>query len=302
MQAPRSELRAVLQKAIGRLQAAGVDTPRLDAELLLAYCLDVERSYLLAHPEHPLSPTQHECFEQLVAHRAAREPLAYLTGERWFYGLRFQVNPHVLIPRPETEMLVEQGLAWLRQRAQRPQTVVDVGTGSGAIAVALARHAPHSATIIASDLSFAALTVARSNARRHHVLPRLHFIQSDLLAALRGPLHLILANLPYVSPQERNGLMPEVRDHEPVQALFAGASGLELIARCLAEASSRLAAGGAMLLEIGYQQGEAVQTLARRRFPQAQITLHHDLAGLPRLVSIHPPPFPLPHEHQTPRL
>ncbi|NOZ73197.1 MAG: peptide chain release factor N(5)-glutamine methyltransferase [Chloroflexi bacterium] len=291
MKAPTLELRQALQEAVFRLQAAGIDTPRLDAEVLLAHCLQVERSYLLAHPEASLSSEQYTCFALLLARREAREPLAYLTGERWFFGLKFRVNHHVLVPRPETEMLVERALEWLQQRVDISPIVVDVGTGSGAIAISLARHAPPSTTIIATELSSSALSVARYNARRHHVLPRIHLVQSDLLSAVGGPVHLVLANLPYVSAQERPYLMPEVRDYEPELALFAGDSGLELIECCLREASSRLAPGGAVLLEIGYQQGKAVQTLARRYFNKACVIIYSDLAGLPRLVSIQTPPF-----------
>ena len=172
-------LREFLQEAIGELREAGVDSPELDAELLLAHALGVERSWLLAYPEHRLTPDQMAAFQSLLARRLAREPLAYITGRRWFYDIQLAVTPAVLIPRPETEELVERALAWLRER---PRAVVaDVGTGSGAIALAVAKHAPR-ARIYATDISPEALAVARENARRLGLAARVAFLLGDLLA------------------------------------------------------------------------------------------------------------------------
>ncbi|NOZ48809.1 MAG: peptide chain release factor N(5)-glutamine methyltransferase [Chloroflexi bacterium] len=294
---PARRVKQACRQAVVQLQAAHIDSPQLDAELLLAHCLQVERPALLAHPEWPLEPGQLAHFRRLLARRVHHEPLAYLIGERWFYGLLFYINSDVLVPRPETEMLVEAGLAWLRQRPQLTATVVDVGTGSGAIAVAMAVHAPPSARIIGSDLSAAALAVARRNAGGHGVAARVQWMQGDLLSGLAEPVQLILANLPYVATADREGLMPEVRDHEPKLALFAGPTGLDMIARCLQQARSRLTAGGAMFLEIGYQQGPAVRDLAQRAFPTATVTVHPDLAGLDRMVRIQTASPPHHHEH-----
>ncbi len=268
-----------------RLSAAGIDEAALEADLLLAACLEVDRAFLPAHGDAVLTPAQERRLHDWIERRFRREPLAYITGRRWFYGLEFIVTPAVLIPRPETELLVEQALAWLQTR-QMTAAVVDVGTGSGAVAVALACHTPPTVRIEAGDISAAALAVARRNARRHGVADRITWFWGDLLEPLTTTVDLILANLPYVALGERDRLMPEVRDFEPPEALFAGADGLNLIGRLLAQAPSRLKPGGALFLEIGYGQGEAVLALARAAFPHARLTLHPDLAGIERVVQI----------------
>lgn len=271
--------------ARARLAAAGIDEAALEADLLLAACLEVERAFLPAHGEMALTPAQERRFHEWVERRLRREPLAYITGRRWFYGLEFVVTPAVLIPRPETELLVELALAWL-QRRRMAATLADVGTGSGAVAVALACHTPSTVRILATDISAAALAVAQTNARRHGVADRIAWFQGDLLAPLPTPVDLILANLPYVGLAERDRLMPEVRDFEPPEALFAGEDGLSLIGRLLAQAPGRLRPGGGLFLEIGYGQGEAILTLARATFPTAHLALHPDLAGIPRVLQV----------------
>ncbi len=281
---PQLSVAQALRLAVPQLKNAGISTPHLDAELLLAHCLQVERPALIAHPEYQLTTGQQARFRELLARRLRREPLAYLIHERWFYGLKLYVDSSVLIPRPETEMLVEAALNWLRGNPSA--TVVDVGTGSGAIAVALACHAPPAARILATDISADALRVARRNTHIHGVATHIALIQTDLLQALAPPLHLIVANLPYVASRDRDALIPEVRDYEPGVALFAGPEGLDLLDRCLAQARQRLAAGGLILQEIGYVQGSAVQQLAQQHFPAANISIHQDLAGLERMVSI----------------
>lgn len=271
--------------ARARLAAAGIDEAALEADLLLAACLEVERAFLPAHGEVLLTSEQEQRYRDWVERRARREPLAYITGRRWFYGLELVVTPAVLIPRPETELLVELALAWLARRSMTA-TVVDVGTGSGAVAVALACHTPPTVRIVATDISAAALAVAQTNARRHGVADRIAWFQGDLLASLTIPVDLILANLPYVALAERDRLMPEVRDFEPPEALFAGEDGLSLIGRLLAQAPAYLQSGGGLLLEIGYGQDEAVLALARATFPTAHLTLHTDLAGIPRVLQV----------------
>ncbi len=266
------------------LTAAGIDTPELDAELLLARVLNVDRGWLIAHPEHVLTPAQRTAFKKMVARRAQREPLAYITGQRWFYDILLHITPAVLIPRPETEELVELALAWLR--AHPAAVVADIGTGSGAIALAIARHTSPDVRILATDISPEALNVARENARRLDVAERVHFHQGDLLAALPGPVDLIVANLPYVAERDRGELMPEVGVFEPEEALFSGPAGLNHLQRLLAAAPDYLRPGGAILLEIGYDQGEAVQSLARQHFPTATIRIHQDLAGHDRVLIV----------------
>lgn len=283
------EVGGELAAAAKVLARAGIDGAQLDAEVLLAHVLGVERTFLLTHPDQALTPRQATGYGELIHRRASREPLAYLTGKRWFFGLELVVSPAVLIPRPESELLVEQGLAWLQLRPAGA-TVVDVGTGSGAIAVSLAAHTAPQVRVFAIDSSPVALAVAQENARRH-CPDRLTFLCGDLLAPLTDAADLILANLPYVAEGERSDLMPEVRDYEPDEAIFGGYDGLALIERLLAQAPGHLRLGAAIMLEIGASQGKAALQLARRHFPSATITLHPDLAGLDRILVIANPEF-----------
>lgn len=273
-----------LAQAATRLDNDGVESPRFDAELLLAHVLGVNRAAILAHPDRTLTPKQLTRFRDLVTRRAEREPLAYIVGRREFFGLDFTVDPRVLIPRPETELLVEYALR-LARRLDGPAHIADAGAGSGAIAVTLAVHLPQ-ATIYALDDSAEALEVVAENARRHGVGDRVHRLQGDLLAPLPGPVDLITANLPYVAADEWAELAPEIRDHEPRAALDGGADGLALIRRLLATAEPHLRPGGAILLEIGASQGVAVTALARQSFPLADVQLQQDYAGLDRLIVI----------------
>ena len=281
-------LQAALRQAVEALRNAGVQSEtgesRLDAELLLAYTLGLNRAAILAQPDRPLSPKELTRFRDLVARRAAREPLPYITGRREFFGLDFAVDARVLIPRPETELLVEHALR-ITRRVAGPVEIADVGAGSGAIAVTLAVRLPH-ATVYALDESAGALAVTAENARRHNVAGRVQCRQGDLLAPLPGPVDLIAANLPYVTTAEWLALPPELHDYEPRAALDGGPDGLDAIRRLLAAAGPYLHPGGALLLEIGASQGVAVTTLARRCFPAAGVQLHRDYAGLDRLVIV----------------
>jgi release factor glutamine methyltransferase len=273
----------LLAEASRVLARAHVDSPHLDGELLLAHVLEVDRSWLMAHPRALLSSEQVARWHTLLARRVAREPLAYIIGQRWFYDSLLHVTPAVLIPRPETEELVERALAWL-QTHPRAQ-VADIGTGSGAIALMLAKHAAN-AHILATDISAAALDVARGNAQQLQLASRITFLQGDLLAPLPGAVDLLIANLPYVRQRDRAGLTPEVRVHEPALALFSGPEGLNHLQRFLTAAPRYLNPGGCILLEIGYDQGDVVAALAARHFPRATITIHQDLSGHPRIVEI----------------
>jgi len=284
MTAAAVRLQAALQQAIQSLRNAEVDEARLDAELLLAYTLNLNRAAILAQPERPLTPKELTRFRDLVARRAAREPLPYITGHREFFGLDFVVDARVLIPRPETELLVEHALHMARP-VPSPFEIADVGAGSGAIAVTLAVHLPH-AVVYALDDSAGALAVTAENARRHHVVDRVQCRQGDLLAPLPGPVDLIAANLPYVATGEWLELLPELRDYEPRAALDGGPDGLDAIRRLLAAAGPYLHPSGTLLLEIGASQGAAVTALARRYFPAADVQLHRDYAGLDRLVIV----------------
>ncbi len=266
------------------LDLATVDSPRLDAELLLAHALDVSRAHLWAHPEQPLTPEQQHHYHDLLVRRAQGEPLPYITGRVEFHGLELAVDPRVLIPRPETETLVDLALAWQVEAACRVLEVADVGTGSGCIAVSLAHALQAQAHLYALDLSPDALAVAQSNAERHQVADRIDFLQSDLLAALPCPVDLILSNPPYVAADEP--LPRHVRQHEPRLALDGGRDGLDLIRRLLSQASAHLRPGGAVMLEIGASQGPAGTELAQAAFPQAEVAVHLDLAGLDRVLVV----------------
>jgi release factor glutamine methyltransferase len=273
-----------LSQAARRLRNEGVESPRLDAELLLAHVVGVNRAAILTWPDRGLTPRQLTRYRTLVARRSDREPLAYITGHREFFGLDFAVNHTVLIPRPETELLVEHALRHARQQERAPR-IADVGAGSGAIAVTLAVHLP-GAIVYAVDDSAQALAMVAANASRHKVSDRVHCLPGDLLAPLPQPVDQLTANLPYVTSSEWEDLPPEIRDYEPRSALDGGPDGLVLIRRLLAGASSHLRPKATILIEIGASQGAAVCDLAGRSFPQAQVRLHQDYAGLDRLVVV----------------
>jgi release factor glutamine methyltransferase len=278
------EAREALGQAVHTLGSQGVESPRLDAELLLCHVLGASRATILAWPERRLTPKELTAYRNLVARRAGRVPLAYILGQREFFGLDFAVDPRVLVPRPETELLVEHALHRAQDLASPPH-IADVGVGSGAIAVALAVHLPE-ATVYALDGSAGALEVTSLNAHRHRVGDRVSCLQGDLLEPLRGPVDLITANLPYVTTVEWEDLPPEIREYEPRSALDGGPDGLALIRRLLATAGPYLRPGSAILIEIGAHQGIAATALARNSFPHAAVTLHQDYAGLDRLVVV----------------
>lgn len=258
------------------------DRPQVEAELLLAHLLDQPRTYLHAHPEALLTPEQIATYAKWVQRRVADEPLPYITGQIEFFGLTFAVTPEVLIPRPETETLVETALTWLK--AHPAATAVDVGTGSGCIAVALAVHAP-ALRLYATDISRAALDVARANAKRHNVADHITFIEGDLLAPLSEPVDLIVSNPPYIAEGEWYALPLSVRQ-EPRLALLAGTDGLDAIRRLVQQARTRLAPGGLILVEIGEWQGEAAQALAQAAYTKADVSILPDLAGKDRILRI----------------
>jgi release factor glutamine methyltransferase len=282
----RDSVAQTLVQAAQTLSAAGCDTPRLDAEVLLGHVLGQDRAWLYAHLEHALGPDQLGDYLALIARRAEREPVAYLTGHREFFGLDFAVTSNVLIPRPETERLVEIALQILKAEASpEARAIADVGAGSGAIAVALAVHVP-AAHVFATDVSAAALAVARHNAVRHGVACRIDCLQGDLLAPLRGPFYLIVANLPYLSQADLAAAPPEVAHWEPRIALEGGPDGLVPIRRLLAAAVSRLHSTGVLLAEIGAGQGAGVLTLAEQYFPRAAVEIAQDYARLDRVLVV----------------
>jgi release factor glutamine methyltransferase len=253
-----------------------------DAELLLAHVLRRDRTWLLAHPEHPLTEAELQQLQALAARRAAHEPLQYILGEQEFYGLNLTVTPATLIPRPETELLVESVLHWLtaRPRLSAP-TILDVGTGTGAIAIALAHHHP-TAQLTACDISPLALNMARYNASRHNVETRITFAESDLLAALPSrSFDVIVSNPPYVPTTDAPTLQPEVLNHEPHTALFAGPDGLDIYRRLIPQAHTALHPGGLLALEFGFNQREALTTLLH---DWQHVRFRNDYAGIPRIA------------------
>ena len=241
----------------GAARFDGLTMARRDAELLLMHAIGRDRAYLLTHPEAQLTSEQAAVYEEWLARRERHEPIQYIIGEQEFFGLRLRVTPDVLIPRPETEHLVEAALERVERNA--PLRIADIGTGSGAIAVALA-HALPMAHLTALDISPAALAVARSNAETHSVSGHIRFCESDLLEAVAGEsFDMIVSNPPYVAENEI--LEPQVRDYEPTSALFAGATGLDVYERLIPQAQAALKPGGWLLLEIGHGQRDALAQL-----------------------------------------
>ncbi|MGH9328993.1 MAG: peptide chain release factor N(5)-glutamine methyltransferase [Vicinamibacterales bacterium] len=265
-----------------RLVAAGIpdDQARLDAELLARHALGWDRAVWLASRRDPAPDPFVAEYETLVARRAAREPISLITGAREFWGLQFDTKPGVLIPRHETELIVEEALEALAG-TEAPR-IADVGTGSGCLAVALAHELPR-ARVVATDLSPLALEVARCNAAKHAVTDRVRFVLTDLLDNVTETFDAIVSNPPYVVSGAREGLAPEVRDHEPALALFGGADGLDAIRAVFARTPARLAPAGRLIVEFGYGQDERVCDLAREA-AFTVVRVREDLQGIPRVV------------------
>jgi release factor glutamine methyltransferase len=270
--------------ALEELTRARVDSPANTADLLVGFVLGWDRIRVLIHAEQEMPEEAWTLLRSLVSRRANCEPLQYLTGKQEFYGLSFRVTPQVLIPRPETEIMVEKALDLVRRHLLSGIRFADIGTGSGCIAVSIA-HGVHSALGWAVDISAAALKVARENASRHGVADRLLFVQSNLLESFpRTPcLNFILCNPPYIAVKECDSLPSEVKNYEPHAALFGGESGLEVYQRLIPEVSSRLVAGGYLLLEVGLGQAEQVGQLIEKESMSLQEVIN-DLQGIPRCL------------------
>ncbi|MGZ6313566.1 MAG: peptide chain release factor N(5)-glutamine methyltransferase [Candidatus Limnocylindrales bacterium] len=296
-----STIRELLEAAVAELRSAGSESPRLDAELLLGHVLGIDRTAVLAHPEAAVGEGQRAAFEAALARRATGEPVAYIRGVKEFYGLAFTVDPRALIPRPETETLVELALAHItgvltgapRPAGTPPLHVWDVGTGSGAIAVALAVHLRRrgysgAVRFSASDCSADALRLALENAVGHGVADAVEFRLADLVDlppdAFR-PIDLLVANLPYI-PSDVVPALPIAASYEPRLALDGGLDGLEVVRRLLAELPRVLAPGGAALLEIGADQATGVREAVAERLAGWSLTFHADLTGRPRVAEL----------------
>jgi release factor glutamine methyltransferase len=298
------DIRRALKKGMGVLRAAGVPSHTLAAELLLMHALGRDRTWLYTHPEALLEPADTEKYFGLIARRADGEPAQYLTGKQEFWGLEFEVNPAVLIPRPETEHVMEVALARLGPRGlkihmdtglpREKLRIADVGTGSGCLAISLACELPH-AEVFATDISAPALEVALRNATRHAVADRIHFLLTDLLAPLLCsslatnysplPFDLIVSNPPYVSCNEANQLQREVLNHEPHAALFGGPTGVEIYARLIEESGRLLRAGGVLVLELGHNSAEHVRAILAEQKCWTNVSFTNDLAGIPRVAA-----------------
>jgi len=298
------DIRRALKEGMATLRASRVPSHTLAAELLLMHALGRDRTWLYTHPEALLETADAEKYFSLIARRAAGEPTQYLTGKQEFWGLEFEVAPAVLIPRPETEHVMEVALARLGPRGLKihmdtglPRErllVADVGTGSGCLAISLAYELPH-ADVFATDISEAALEVARRNATRHALAERINFVQADLLAPLLRsalttsplppPFDLIVSNPPYVGYNESAQLQREVRDHEPREALFGGPTGVEIYARLIEQAGALLRSGGILVLELGYNSAEYVHTILAAGKCWTDVTFTNDLAGIPRVAA-----------------
>lgn len=273
-----STVEHLLQKGTARLHTT-TDAPRVEAEVLMMYLLEASRAALLAHPERLLTTDQQVRYERLVSRRASGYPLPYITGRAEFYGLELEVTPDVMIPRPETETMVDLALE------RRPSTVVDVGTGSGCIAIALAANLPD-AVVYATEISSAALAIARSNVERHGLGDRVCPMLGDVLSPRPNPVDLIISNPPYISREEWPSLPEAVRDHEPRLALDGGPDGLEVIRELLAQSQGLLRPNGRLLIEMGADQGGAARRLASARFPEGTVRVHPDLAGRDRVLEV----------------
>jgi len=308
------DIRAALKEGMAQLRAAQIPSYTLAAELLLMHALERDRAWMYGHPEESLDPAAAEKFRALIARRAAGEPVQYLTGKQEFWGLEFEVTPAVLIPRPETEHVMEVALARLGERGikihmdtgapRETLRVADVGTGSGCLAVALAWELPH-AEVVATDISEPALEVARRNAARHGVAERVHFLQRDLLTGLaqtdpsgvvarhamaastqnRPLFDLIVSNPPYIARNEAEQLQREVRDHEPHTALFGGPTGTEMYQRLIDQARDQLRDRGILVLELGHDSAEHVRGIFDAQPAWTKVAITMDLAGIPRVLA-----------------
>jgi len=297
-------VRTLLRQGVEDLERAGVPSAGLAAELILQHVIEHDRAWLYAHPEDGVEPEYAEHFLKLTARRAAGTPTQYLTGKQEFWGIEFHVGPGVLIPRPETEHVVEVALERLkprmhpeksdlsvrRERIGRGLRIVDVGTGSGCLAVALAKEVPQ-ARIWATDVSRAALAVAWRNSVRHDFEARIEFVEASLLTPflLGGelenvvPFDLIVSNPPYVARGALAGLAREVREHEPEEALVAGDTGLEVFRPLVRQAEKVLAPGGALVVEVGAGQASDVRAMLGEGWSDIRVV--NDLAGIARVVS-----------------
>ncbi len=283
--------RVLLTEARAQLQAAGVDSAALEARLLLAHALSAAPESLLAEPEQAVSEDREARFREALGRRLNREPLFYITGEREFYGLPFYVDARALIPRPETELLVEEAIVAVADMGDAHDKgtgmlIADIGTGSGCIVVATATVLTE-ARFIATDISAEAVEVAHTNAQRHDVAGRITFAVGDLFEPLTEPVDIIITNPPYIPAENFAELQAEIRDHEPRVAVDGGDGGMTIAERLVRAAPGYLKSGGHLLMEVGYGQAPLMVDVAKEVFPpSAEVDMALDLAGIPRVVRV----------------
>lgn len=282
-------LRSVLKEAVDTLSLNHIERPRLEAEVLLAHVLEQSKEYLLINPDHELSDLQEEKFQQLVERRCRKEPLAYIVGHREFWSLEFKVNSKVLIPRPETEGVIEQLLNLAGEDAREKSIrILDIGTGSGILPIVAALEFPK-AQVTAVDNSDDALAVARGNALRHRVANQIEFSKMDLMRDWNLPTNdlydYILSNPPYIPSEKLEHLMPDVRDYEPREALDGGSDGLVCYSNIIAKAFHYLNSGGHLIFEVGDDQAGSVQQSLQAQGKYDEIKIMQDLSGRDRVVS-----------------
>jgi release factor glutamine methyltransferase len=278
-------INALVADARRRFRAAGIsqEEAALDARLLAQHALGWTQARLLTHGDEPASDTFRTEFETLVRRRATREPLAYITGVREFWNIDIEVTPAVLIPRPETELLIEAALEHFEH--DQPLRIVDVCTGSGCVVIGLGREFPR-ASLVAADISASALAVARRNISRYELDSRVLCVKTDLLEGLPAPFDLIVANPPYVPLADSPELAPEVRQFEPPRALFGGADGMQIVTRLIAQAPAALRKGGLLIFEFGQGQLGAVERAVSRTPLLTLLDVKHDLQDIPRTAVV----------------
>jgi release factor glutamine methyltransferase len=301
-EASPATLGAALRAGRERLDAGGIDEAQLESELLLRHALGFSREQLLRRLRDPIDqvvesaragrsthtqPALADAYSALLRRRLAHEPTPYITGRCEFHGLELACSPAALIPRPETELLVDRTLTWVeeRQSKERQLHIADVGTGGGAIAVAVAVKTTN-CCVVATDASREALNLAQRNVEQYGLTEQVTLVQADLLSCIQRPLDVIVANLPYVPLELRETLAPEIREYEPHSAVFAGKRGTELIERLLLQARNALARGGLLLAEHAWDQAERLRHIACETFPDARVETMRDFSGLERVLVV----------------
>ena len=282
-------VRDALRQAREKLQASVVEDPGFESEYLLRHTLGYTREGLLIALDSDISSSDHLRFASIIDRRAAGEPSAYITGHKEFYGLDFNIDSRALVPRPETELLVELSLEFAARRAGKEGlNIAEVGVGCGAISIALAVHLPD-ARVVATDISPAALKLASENISRHRVEDRVTLLEGDLLQPVSGPIDILVSNPPYIPSAQLASLPREIRDHEPRVALDGGEDGMAVIERLIRQAKDKLRPGGAMFIEIGWDLGKRALACSLELWPESDASITPDLAGLDRVLTLRSP-------------